>query len=599
MSDSGFGTTCEVVVGNTYNTTGTVTRSRIAVLSPSAIKALFTTGTGAAQTYNEMGSLYKHQIEMQMCGIRRSNLYDWLMSSNKRGQGSLINVQNIAKGGSLLEPFIRGLQKSQWNVDHWTVTANVAGDTYDGAGKTANLSDADTTAWGDTATGNRVLTVQSSFSGTMTLHADYFLPGKRVHVMSRGAGSALNITQFKIVQAAVHSDGADAGLKIDVEVTLDQPPKIAVTPGDATAGITADATVASGVLFLGVNNVHDIEAWCKNMVNVNRNKLVPFWYQTKRHARRVSERYEEVASLLMENNAYYAMFQDIPMTERNLQDEVRDRTEELNCFFFGERISIWQTLDKWGTAAPDGLERVKAIVSGGGVGQSTVNIGNTDELIAFRANMIGVVPQLADCGRVTDCAGQNFGLKSFFETDIRGIVRARRDAGRPSNEVDIWTDETSALEFIPAFMEYSKSIVGDVARINVEQGFTEWGFPFRKFRLYLPAGVCVNILTDDYFNDLATAAGNSLGRWLMVLDLGQGGSIYPAVLATNRKQHTIGDINDLAKIDKTFFCAMENPKERVTLTSKTMTAVVEDPLKSIVIANFAAIVSGVTIEPAP
>lgn len=591
MSDSGFGTTCEVVVGNTYNTTGTVTRSRIAVLSPSAKKALFTTGSGAAQTWNEMGSLYKHQLEMKMCGIPRSNLYDWLMSSNKRGQGSLVNVQNIAKGGSLIEPFIRGLQKSLWNVDHWSVKANAAGDTYDGAGKTTNLSAGDQTLWGDTATANRVITVESSFQGTMTLHADYFLPGKRVHILSRGAGSALNITQFKIVQAAVHSAGANSGLRIDIEVSLDQPPKTAVTPGDATAGITADATVGSGVLFLGVNNVQDIESWCKNMVNVNRNKLVPFWYQTKRHARRVSERYEEVAALLMENNAYYAMFQDIPMVERNRQDEVRDRTEELNSFFFGERISIWQTLDKWGTAEPDGLERVKSITG------ASVDPGTGNDLIAFRANMIGVVPQLADCGRVTDVAGQEFGIKTFLESDIWQIVRARKAQGRPSNEVDIWTDETSAMEFMQAFVEYSKSVLGDIVRINVEQGVTEWGFPFRRFKLYLPSGVSVNILTDDFFNDLATAAGNSLGRWLMVLDLGQGGTIYPAVLASNRKQHTIGDINDLAKIDKTFFCAMDNPRERVTLTSKTMTAIVECPANSLVIANFSRIVSGVSIEP--
>ena len=183
--------------------------------------------------------------------------------------------------------------------------------------------------------------------------------------------------------------------------------------------------------------------------------------------------------------------------------------------------------------------------------------------------------------------------------------------GKNASEIDIYTDETTADQFMTAFIAYSKSKTGDIARINIETGFSEWGFPFRRLRLYKPMGVSVNLITDDYFNDLATAGsystsgllpgpnavglspGGGVGRFLFVLDVGQGGSIYPAVLATNRKQYKVGDINDLSKIDKTFSCVMENPTQRKTLTSTTTTAVVECPLNSLVVGNFEKIVSGV------
>lgn len=79
---SGFGTTCEVKVGNTYNTVGTVTRSNIATLTPTQIAALYTNGSNV---WYEMDALLRHQIEMQACGVRRSALYDWIMSSNRPG----------------------------------------------------------------------------------------------------------------------------------------------------------------------------------------------------------------------------------------------------------------------------------------------------------------------------------------------------------------------------------------------------------------------------------------------------------------------------------------------------------------------------------
>lgn len=594
ITGTGFAeTTCQVSVQNTYNTSGTATRARIAVLSPTQVKAIFY-GQAGADTYagwHEIKSLLKHQIEMQACGIRRSPLYDWLMSSNRPGMGQLINIQRASRGPSLITPFILGRQQSFWNADHWVVIGNVAASAYSAPGD--GVGDNNGPGLPSTPTsGNRVITVASSFGGTMELHPDYFLPRKRVHIMSRGAGGTFRITQFKIIQA-----GRNTATTLDVELALDQPPKTPASAGNAVVSIQENPTAQFGILFLGINNVHDVEAWCYNMHNVNLTKMVPFWYQTRRVARTVDSAYEEFLSKMMEDNEWYRIFADTPMAERNRQDEAQDRNQWMHAAFFGERIGPYQNLDKWGQ-----LEQIKSLTGGG------VDPGTGDQFQAFRANMIGILPQLADCGRFTDVAGGSFPINTFLENDIYNIVRARRSQNRAATEIDIYTDETTADEFMTAFMAYSKSKTGDIARINVESGFTEWGFPFRRLKLYKPSGVFVNLITDDFFNDLATAAsynafgyGNApwgvgaagLGRFLMVLDLGAGGTIYPAVLNSNRKVYTVGDINDLAKIDRTFSCVMENPKYRRTLTSTTTTVVVECPANSLIVGNFGSIISGV------
>jgi hypothetical protein len=70
---------CSVVTNNSYNTTGSLTRATLAVLTPTQALAMFSNGT----TYNPMEAYIAHQLEMSMCGIKREGFYDWIMSSLK------------------------------------------------------------------------------------------------------------------------------------------------------------------------------------------------------------------------------------------------------------------------------------------------------------------------------------------------------------------------------------------------------------------------------------------------------------------------------------------------------------------------------------
>lgn len=555
--DNGFAAQCDVAIANTYNTVGTLTRASLATLTPTQIKALF---SPSSNKWAELDALLRHTIEMKACGIRRSPLYDWIMSSNKRGMGALVNIQRTNKGPSLVQPFVLGRQNSVVNMDHWYVTANVAGNAYAGG----NLADSP-------GASNRVVTVKSQFATGYVPSADRFLPGKFLYLIAPNSG-AWALAQFKVIQAGVN--GSDA---VDIELEYLQK-----TSGE----ISSLSTSTSGIVIEGPNNVADVESWCHNNLNFNTTKLVPFWYQTRRMGRSVDSHYKELFSKLMESNSWYAKFQDIPMAERNRQDEHKDRVEFLNAFFFGTALTANQTLTGWAS-----LPQITS-VSG-----ATVDPGTGGKLMHYRANMIGVLPQLQACGQFSDSAGADIEVSSFLESTIYNIHRARKSQGREANEIDVYTSQGSADEFMQAFLAYSKEKLGDLLRLNIDEGTSSLGFPFRRYKLYKPHGVFVNIITDDFFDDIeamaadaATVNSAGLGKFLLPLDLGNGGSIYPAVLASNRKQFTTGQIEDLAKIDSTFSCAMENPTISRTLTSTTTTAVVECPLNSKAEVNFGSIV---------
>jgi hypothetical protein len=140
------------------------------------------------------------------------------------------------------------------------------------------------------------------------------------------------------------------------------------------------------------------------------------------------------------------------------------------------------------------------------------------------------------------------------------------------------------------------SITWDAGRTNLFGGFYA-----QSYNLHHPAGVTMNIITNEFFDDMVTTAkigdsrqyrsggtnavaDGSAGRFLMILDL--GGGIYPGMIDSNRVVHSTGNLDDLAKVNQDYACVMKNPTKEVTLNSQTWTAIVECPLDNLIIENF-------------
>ncbi len=553
-------TPCTVVVSNNFDTHGTITRASVAHLTPSQLEDLFRPNG----LFADMDSWFRTQFEMKACGIKINGMYDWIMSG-MRNMGNLLSYEKVDRGPSLLKPFIMGRQDSVVNKEYWAITQGQAVSGYT-AGVTGPLTSGDLAL---ASASDRVIRVVSRYG--IDLDPKWFVDRDRVHIFGRTSGQT-TIGQWKVMAAEVATDLSY------VDVVLESENSGSSTPFDAAP--------TSGVLIGGANNVNDYESWCQNRPTLDPRKRVPFWYQTMRRGRRVDSEYKKVYARLMESNEYFRQFGDLDLAERNRQDEELWQRRWLNTFFWGKKISANQTLALW-----QNLEQILT-VSGG-----SVDPGTGGKLIAYRANMVGIFEQLLACDRVRDLQNNPLNLYELFK-EIYNIMRARKSQGKVVDTIDIFTDNQSAADFETAMISYYRKEYGDIVRIVVEEGTNELGFNWRIFKVKFPVGIKIAIVTHEFFDDLlnafTTESIDSAGRLMLILEMGKptgtnkGGTIYPGMITTNRKVRTLGEIEQLARIDPTFACTMENITEEITLISETCTGVCECPANSVWIQGIAA-----------
>tara|TARA_Y100001963_G_scaffold42905_1_gene60137 strand:+ start:13536 stop:15263 length:1728 start_codon:yes stop_codon:yes gene_type:complete len=531
-------------------------------------------------------------MELKACGTKTYGLYDWLMSS-ARPVGALVNQKKIQGTDSIMEPFILASQKSIINDDYWAIVQSYQTSFYGdnnatNGNATYPISDAQLVG------ATRVLRLHNRYS--LDPNASHFVPGATLHTFGRSATGAATRTQFEIIAAAV--DGAATPVFTDVSVK-------AVSNGDSTS----DGTIEAGVAVIGVNNVSDYESWCNNRPALNPNRVVPFWTQTSRYTLCVDEFYKEWFAKLSANNPYFSKFGDVTIAERNRQLGAMWQREWMNSFFWGKRLENNQSLANW-TSLPAQYAHYSPNV-GGVTGAPTDGVGT--HVVSRKANAIGVYEQLAACGRVKDLKGQRLNLAELFN-ELYNLYRTRSNSGRPSDSIDVYTDSRTAANIQTAMVKYygaataTKGADGtnSVMRFDysIKDGkIDKLGFRVRSYELLYPQGVTLNVITDNYFDDFLTAMkaealttsstynndgstrriGDS-GRFLMFLDL--GGGVYPGIVDSNRKVHTVGALEDLAKIDSGYGCVMRSPTKEVTLNSVTWTAIVECPDDNLIVENF-------------
>lgn len=553
-------TPCKVVISNNFDTHGTITRSSVEHLTPSQLIDLFKPGGKFA----DMTDWFRTSFEMKACGTRTNGIYDWLMSSARNvgpSGANLLNYEKLDRGGSLLKPFIMGRQDSVINKDFWAITNGWANSAYTEA-VTGPLTTADK-ALGSAS--DRVIRVVTRYG--MDLDSKWFLGRDRVFIMGMSGGTSTRGV-WKVLASEVSSDLS----YIDVLITSENAGSVSVY----------DTAPNCGVLLAMGNNVNDFESWCSNRPTVDPRKRVPFWYQTMRRTRAVDSEYKLVFAKLMESNEYFRNFGDLPLAERNRQDEEEFQKRWVNSFFFGKPISANQTM-----ALYQNLETIQTVTG------STINTGLGGQVVAYRANMVGVYEQLKACSRVRDLQNNTLNFYEWLDENYR-IYRARKSMGKPTDSIDWFTDSNYAAQLESAFIAYYKKEYGDILRINLditEGQNAELGFSWRTFKVKFPTGVKINIITHEFFDDMVNAATaenlGSTGRFLMCLDMGKpgpkGGTIYPGMIASNKKMRTLGELENLARIDPTYTCTMETITEEISLVSETTTAIVECPAVSLII----------------
>jgi hypothetical protein len=605
------GDRCSVAISNSYDTCGTITRSNIAYATPSGLLDIFKD----SDDYRDMQSMMTSNMELKACGLKTYGLYDWLMSS-ARPVGALVNQKKIQGTDSIMEPFILATQKSIINSDHWAVIRGWTKSEYEDA----VVGGTESAEYPLSSTNTGVLTygMKSDGSGEpvgyvlrlahrdgLDASAAWFVPGATLHVFGRKTDGTAQRAAYVIAASAPNLAFGSTLVNqyTDVAVTL-------MTGG--VAGVDSPGNAAdsgTGIAVIGVNNVSDYESWCHNRPALNPNRVVPFWTQTSRYTLCVDEFYKEWFAKLTANNPYFARFGDVTLAERNRQLGSMWQKEWMNSFFWGKRISSNQSLANW-TSLGTQFAHFDSTFSG---------VAKTDGLttgtvVSRKANAVGVYDQLYACGRVKDLKGQKLNLAELFN-ELYTLYRTRSNSGRPADSIDVYTDSKTASLIQIAMVKYygaRTQIDGSTSgmRINyeVKDGkIDKLGFRVRSYELLYPQGVTLNIITDNFFDDFVSATSteqtavvdgianppdasaatdriSSTGRFLMILDL--GGGIYPGIVGSNRKVHTVGALEDLAKIDTGYGCVMRSPTKEITLNSVTWTAVVECPDDNLIIENF-------------
>lgn len=552
-----FADTCSPVIATSLDTCGSVTRASIAHLTREQLNDLFTPNG----LFADMDAWFLHSMEMKACGTPVVPLYDFIMANAERSVfKAAVNGDKIAGSKSLMHPFVFGLQKSVINKDHWKVTSGWANSGYT-AESTGPLT-ADQKALGSAT--DRVIRIESRYS--IPMDANWFRDRESIHIFNKDSGGITQHGQWKVLASASADDLTYAD--------------VLVRSVNAGSSEPFDPAPEDGVLIVGLNNVNDFEQWCQNLPTIDPRKKVPFWLQTFRNARCVDSEYRAVFKRLMESNVAFREFGDLDLAERNRQDEVEFQHRFVNDFFFNKPISVNQTLDLW--------ESLEPIYS---VSWAVIDPGLGGKLVGRRANFIGVIEQLRLCGRVKELAGNPLNFIEFLNINY-DLMRARKGKNeRKVTDIDWWTDSAYRAEMMTAFLKYYKAEYQDMVSINVQadQVNEQLGIVYDSYRVKFPAGVRINIMSHDYFDDWLDEFNHqdmgSAGRRLWALDFGKRGvgSIYYAQTATNRKQYSTAEIEQLARLDATFRCVMETISIDQSLYSETGTPVVECPLNSLVI----------------
>lgn len=493
--------------------------------------------------YLVMESLLKHDMEIKMCSAKQNGLYDFLMA-NKVNVSHKIQSQRMNSGLIRIAPFILARQYTNINNEYWDVSNGTVNGAY----------------W----------QVDVTSPTGIPANARSFGPGNRVFIDGVTAGGTNIHTEYTIVSSTL--SGNTVVLVLNAGMAGSYLPSTALT------------SPTIGILTRGTANINDYEKFCDEPAAYLNWNDIPFWVETMRTSMCTSENYELWRKLILADNALYREYGDLDEIEKNRQLGADWQKRMVNMMFWGKATNANQTL----TSYPN-LPQINSYPGG------IFNAGGA-QCVGVRADMVGIYEQMAQCGRVVDLQGANLNLIALFNA-IYQMMRVKEGSnGKNAKVWDIFTDSQTAEAINVAMIGYYNAKSGNTLRLNydVNGGSTtkpqhaQFGFNFRSFDIFYPM-VTINIISHYYFDDYLTAkqqvfgANDNSGRFLWVLDFA---GIYPGIMASNRKVNNTGDLKTLAAIDTSYACVMETFSQSVTLTSATMTMIVECPGANLLLENF-------------
>lgn len=546
-----FSNTCAVALSTNLKRCGTITLCSAKPLTPENLTDAYM----ESGNYRLMSAIFAHDIEIKMCGQQDEGLYEFFMA-NKVDMRRKMQMVSRNRGIIDIKPFVEALQRSPINNQNWRLY-NATQDGY-------------------------TVEVDVTSPGGIPLDVTWFNVGIRVNIDGQNGTTATH-TQWTVTEATITTATIDGVASTPViHLVLEDQNQGSNLPADKLAWPPDEApdpaTGPVGILLLNNKNLPDAESDCSELPGVNNKKLVQFWTETIRNLTCKSELFDKFKKAVSQDNALFAEFGDIDEVELTAQQGAEFKRRMVNNIFWGKALNANQTWNGFNDL-PQILSPVSPYLETGGA-----------KCMGRQANAIGIYEQLYACERVYDVQGGAVSLTSLFLSFYR-MWRVKKSAGAPDKaalQFDVFTDMLTARAINVGMLGYYKQFSQEMLRFVQDASAkpADWGFFFKSYPLEYPVGATMNVVTHPAFDDYLTANTNAdqpdVGRVLWVLDFS---GIYVGIVATNRKAFTVGQLETLAKIDRTWACAMASPTQEINATSITYTVVVECPKAHVILEN--------------
>lgn len=580
---------CSPALNTNLRECGTVTRCQVASMASGDLTTAFMKDSA---DFRVMEALFHHDFEVKMCEAQQNGLYELFMAQK-------VNMRRTMKtwrrGDGLLEiaPFVLGRRYSPINDAYWLVnsggTLAANGNMTITVQTSTNIplsGDPGTTNGPSQGPGNDTGNAAGSFTGA---GCTTFPPGMRLYIQGVSQGGSATRTAWIVLSTALSNDSLTATLILQ----------------DANGGskLAADKLghpTSGGIMVRGTPNINDFEKWCHEAPTYLNWNDFPYFVETTRNTTCKSSQYDAWRKLVMMDNPLYKEYFYLPDVQKNQQIMLDWQKRIVTTMFWGTASNVNQSAANYNS-----LPQIAAFDPGvdfgvgGTTGQSILGVDN-GSCVGRRADAEGIYQQLAECNRIVDLQGGTLHLLSLFD-EIYNMMRVRQANGTKNAKIfDLLTDSVTAENFSQAMLKYYNSRSDGMARLNVAGDdyrvakTANFGFSYRSFPLFWPAGVTLNIISHDTFDDwlsVAQASANAMNnqamantaRVLWILDLP---GIYPGIIASNHTVHDTGDLKTLARINPSYACVMKVNTKETEMWSMTWTIVVECPKSCLVLENF-------------
>ena len=335
---------------------------------------------------------------------------------------------------------------------------------------------------------------------------------------------------------------------------------------------------------VGANSVSDFESHCYNDPVNNNVKLMLYWLQTMRQSQIVSDEYLKAIDA-PNANEFFKVFSMLPYAEQVKQQNKLFNDRWWVSIFKGQAINEYQNSEQWQG------------INGGGV-PKVFDVDDPSCLLEYKANAIGIEPQLQACGRVVDMAGAQLDFDSLREMVYQ--LKRHREGTNNGETVDvlpIQTDRDTANRIKTLFAskeakQYGISYNRNFSSKEALEFSKSTGLAVNSYD-WDEAGVSLDIVADPFFSDLlyaTPAAHRSVNRYMWLLDYSD---IDVGIAKTESRLKVYP--NDKV-VDDLWKCTIKTNEKQRRLESTTFTVAVHNPDRHLIIRNFSDSCPKLTVQ---